>query len=338
MPRKTIYPFRLASSLNMSIMNAMVKRLFSIITICVFLLCSASVTSHARNSDGIAAVVNDRAITMSDVDDRVRLIMAASGIPNNSETRSRFEQQVINMLIDEQIKLQEADRLEIEVTEEEIDKGFATLAQQNNVPPEQFRKMIEGSGLRYETLAEQIRAEVAWGKVVASQVRPRVQVSDADIDAELDRLSRNIGEQQYLVSEIFLAVDSPDKEAEMRSSASKLAQQVVQTPDKFPAIARQFSQSAGAAKGGDLGWVQGTQVQAELEAALEGAQTGSVIGPVRTSSGYHILLLRNQRQLDEAGLPDRDAVMQALGTQRLARQARGYFQDLKSTSFIESRV
>ncbi len=315
----------------------MQKRILSLILLCSVFMFGAVTYSHAR-SDGIAAVVNDRAITMSDVDERVNLIMAASGIPNNKETRSRFEQQVITMLIDEQIKLQEADRLEIEVTEEEIGNGFATLAQQNNVEPEKFRKMIEGSGLRYETLAEQIRAEVAWGKVVASQVRPRVQIADADIDAELERLSGTIGSQQYLVSEIFLSVDTPDKESEVGQSATKIAQQAKQTPDKFPAIARQFSQAAGATQGGDLGWVQGTQVQAELEEALKSMQTGSISSPVRTSSGYHILLLRNQRQLDAAGLPEREDVMQALGNKRLSRQARGYFQDLKSSSFIESRV
>ncbi len=293
--------------------------------------------SQARN-DGIAAVVNDRAITTSDVNERINLIMTASGIPNNTETRGRFEQQVITMLIDEQIKVQEADRLSIEVTEEEIQNGFATLAQQNNVPPEQFRKMLEGSGLKFSTLADQIKAEVAWGKVIASQVRPRVQIADADIDAELERLSGTIGSQQYLVSEIFLSVDTPDKESEVKQSAIKIAQQASQTPDKFPAIARQFSQAAGAAQGGDLGWVQGQQVQAELEETLKSMQQGSVSQPIRTSSGYHILLLRNQRQLDAAGLPDRDAVMQTLGTKRLGRQARGYFQDLKSSAFIESRV
>ena len=331
----------LVTPLKPIMMRHMLQKL-SKIWIATFLVAALAVSvvsvheAQAR-SNGIAAVVNNRAITFSDVNDRVDLILRASGLPDNKEARSRFEPQVLDMLIDEQIKMQEANRLGITVSEEEKQAGLATLAQQNNITAEQFTGMIKQSGLKLSTLFDQIEAEVAWGKVVASQVRPRVQISDADIDAEMARLEQTIGAQQYLVSEIFLSVANPDEEARVRQSAQKIYQQVKQSPEKFGALAVQFSQ-AGAEKGGDMGWVQGVQVEKEIENALKQMGNGSISSPVRSATGYHILLLRNTRVLDQAGLPDREAVMQSIGNKRLSRQARGYLQDLKSTAFIETRV
>ena len=242
------------------------------------------------------------------------------------------------MLVDEQIKMQEASRLGVEVSEEEINKGLQTIAGQNNIPVEDFKSMITRSGLKLSTLKDQIRAEVAWGKVVSSQIRPRVTVTDADIDAELQRISNTVGQDQYLVSEIFLDVADPSQEAEVRNSALRLQQEAAKSANNFPALARQFSQAAGAGQGGDLGWLQAGQTQPEIDTALQSMSIGQISEPIRTSSGYHIILLRQKRAISPEMVSDRDAVMQRIGNQRLARQARGYFQDLKSNAFIESRV
>src|SRR3546814_18280943 len=73
------------------------------------------------------------------------------------------------------------------------------------------------------------------------------------MDGALARLEANRGRPEYLVAEIFLGVDEPEREAEVRRLAESLVQQIRQG-NPFPGIARQFSQAAGAASGGDLGW------------------------------------------------------------------------------------
>ncbi|MAQ70922.1 MAG: rotamase [Alphaproteobacteria bacterium] len=306
--------------------------------LCAFCVLTVFSSQAYSKADGIAVVVNDRIVTLSDVENRMALIMTSSGIPNTPETRAKFQPQIVSMLVDEQIKMQEASRLGVEVSEEEINKGLETIAGQNNIPVEDFKSMITRSGLKLSTLKDQIRAEVAWGKVVSSQIRPRVTVTDADIDAELQRISNTVGQDQYLVSEIFLDVADPSQEAEVRNSALRLQQEAAKSANNFPALARQFSQAAGAGQGGDLGWLQAGQTQPEIDTALQSMSIGQISEPIRTSSGYHIILLRQKRAISPEMVSDRDAVMQRIGNQRLARQARGYFQDLKSNAFIESRV
>jgi peptidyl-prolyl cis-trans isomerase SurA len=65
---------------------------------------------------------------------------------------------------------------------------------------------------------------------------------------------------------------------------------------QFPAVARQFSQSSTAPRGGDLGWVKRGDLSPELAAAVQQLERGQVAGPIRSDGGYHILLLRDLRE------------------------------------------
>lgn len=288
--------------------------------------------------EGIAVVVNDNVITYSDINDRLKLIMQSSGMPNTAELRQRLAPQITSMLIEEQLKIQEASNLDIQVDQEQVDQGFANIAQQNNIPPEQFKAMLKNSNINLSTLYDQIRAEIAWGNVVAAKIRPRVDVTEADVDGELALLQNRIGETEYLISEIFLTVDDPAQDMQIRQSAMKIFNQLQQKPESFPAMARQFSNAAGAAQGGDLGWVEGSQLNEELRTAIAKTAVGSITQPIKSVSGYHILLLRNKRVLLEENVPDREAVLSKIGNQRLARRAKSYLLDLKASAFIENRV
>ncbi|MGB1077137.1 MAG: peptidylprolyl isomerase, partial [Bdellovibrionales bacterium] len=161
---------------------------------------------------------------------------------------------------------------------------------------------------------------------------------ETDIDAELDILRENIGGAQYRIAEIVLNVDAATQEAEIRQTAQKIYQQLQAQPQSFPAVAQQFSQVAGAAQGGNLGWVETGQIDQELENALKQMAKGSISPPIRTDGGYHIVLLQDKRSLSEENLPSRDDILSKIGNQRLERQAKSYLLDLKASAFIENRV
>lgn len=304
----------------------------------IFAILSLIIPPAHAGREGIEAVVNTAAITNSDVNDRLKLIVLSTGLPQeNKELLERVRGQVIDMLIDESLRLQEAKRLDIAVTDAEIDDGFKQIAANNNVPVDTFKAGLKSRGIQLETLADQIRAQVAWGKVVQRQVRPKVEVTDADIDTELEQLRRNIGKTQYLLAEILLTTDNTTKAQDVENFATRLAAQLRQQPENFPRAAREFSQASGAQQGGSMGWVLADQLPPELANALEGLADKSISNPIRTNLGYHILLLQQRRTVTEALIPKRDDIMQTLGTMRLERAARRYYQDVRSSAFIEKR-
>jgi len=312
--------------------------LITVLALSIMMATFPSVPSHAVRSEGIAVVVNEDAITHSDVNDRLALIIASSGLPNSEEIRQRLTPQIIGALVDEQIRLQEARRLDIKINQPEIDRGFAAVAQQNNFSPEQFREMIKKGGLNIKTMEAQIRAQIAWSKVVQKRLRPQVIVSDNDVDNHLERLRSNTGKPEYLVSEIFLPIENPKEEAQSRQLAMDLVSKIREGKAPFFKVAQQFSKSAGSAQGGDLGWIAQGQLAQELDQILPTIGKGQVSNPVRTISGFHILTVRDERIVTTENLPGRDQVMSALGLERLERLQRRYLLDLKSAAFIENRL
>lgn len=292
----------------------------------------------AAGKESIVAVVNQGVVTASDLDARLDLIAASTGLPPSKELSEKLRPQVIDMLVEEQIKMQEAKRLSITVDDKDIDAGFNQIAAQNKIEPDVFRKALQQRGIKLSTMQDQIRAQLAWTKVVQKRVRPRVDVSEADVDSELDFLKANLGKDQYKIAEIFLPTGDAAKNADVRTLASKLSDQLKKTPEAFPKVARQFSQSAGADQGGLVGWVYGGQLSEEVDKVLPTLGNGQVSAPIDTPSGIYIILLIEKRVLSAETLPSREDIMQRIGNQRLDRAQQRYLMDLFSSSFIEKRV
>ena len=167
----------------------MVRYLFLIFCFCGF---SVLVPPAAHSLEmGISLVVNDHMISDLQVRQRMKLIMASSGIPDTRENRQKLMPQIQSMLVDETLKLQAAESEEINVTPEEIEGGIASIAQQNNFSADQFKQILQSQGIPRSTLEDQVRSEIAWGKYVQKELRPQVNVSEQDIEAELDRLKDN---------------------------------------------------------------------------------------------------------------------------------------------------
>lgn len=291
----------------------------------------------SAGKEGIAVIVNQDVVTTSDVKDRLKLVAVSSGLPETPEILSKLKLQIVDMLIEEQVRSQEARRMEIKVSQEEITQAFAQIAEQNNIPEDQFRQMLTSRGIKLGTLNDQIRAQLMWNKVVQRKLRPQVDISDADIDSELEKLRGNIGKEQYQVAEIFLPVNDPKKEADAKAFAGKIVAQLKAHPELFSKIARQFSQAPGADQGGSLGWVSQGQLPEEIEREVQTMQVNSISQPIKTLGGYHIVSLQNKRSITEDILPSREDILQRLGNARLDLLQRRYMMDLRSSAFVEKR-
>ncbi|MEI6557140.1 MAG: peptidylprolyl isomerase [Rhodospirillaceae bacterium] len=245
----------------------------------------------------IAAVVNDDAISLTDTEARLRLALLSSNLPDNPDVRQRLLPQVLRSLIEERLQIQETKRLNISVPDQEVNAALAKIAEQNRMQRGDFERLLKSHNVPVSTLINQIRASLGWNKLVQRKLRPQVFVSDDEIDAYLERLRANNGKPEYLTAEIFLSVDTPAQDEEVRRTGDHLVDMMRQGAP-FSAVARQFSQAAGANTGGDLGWVQIGQLSDELNKALVQLRPGQVSPPVRSPTGYHILMVRDQRTVN----------------------------------------
>ena len=261
------------------------------------------VPAQSVTTQRIAAVVNDDVVSIKDLNNRLQLVMISSGIPESAQARERLAPQVLRGLIEETLQLQEAERLDITVTDEEIQRALENIAQRNNLTVEEMRNYLVANGVEIETLLRQLRAQIAWVKVVNRQIRPRVSVTVDQLEMAVLEAQQNLGEPELLLSEIVLPVDSPEQEETVARDAARLVQ-TVREGASFESLARQVSVAASAGRGGDVGWVSASAIPPELLGALEQMAPGEISPPIRSPVGYHVFWLRDRRltrgpQLDD---------------------------------------
>ena len=259
----------------------------------------------AAQENHIAAVVNDEVITTEDLGNRVSLLIRSSGLKDDADTRQRLGSRVLRTLIDERLQLQEAKRLSVAVAKEEVDTAIARIEQQNNMPKGGLDKYMQNFGIPKSALVEQLTASLTWNKLVTARLAQDITVTDQEVAEAMKRAKEAANTPISQVSEIFLAIDNPSQEEEVRRLADRLEEQLHSGQSgAFPTIAQQFSQSPTAAVGGDLGWITLSDISPDLGKVLESMKPGDLSPPIRAAGGYYILLLSDRRMPGQANAED----------------------------------
>ncbi|HUO01231.1 MAG TPA: peptidylprolyl isomerase, partial [Rhizomicrobium sp.] len=247
------------------------------------------------DSDGVAAVINDFAVSEYEVRQRLHLFLATSGIQPQGEELKRIRGQIINQLEDEKLELNEAIKKHITVAPGEVDAQINHMLTENHITMEQLREVLLNAGSSEDALRRQLTAQLAWQKTVQQEYEDRINITPEEVNEELARYAEGADKPHYLVSEIFVRVDNPDKDADALKDAQSVETQL-KSGGNFAMIAHQFSQSPSAAAGGDIGYVYEGQLAPELNTALKKMSVGTVSDPIRSIGGYYILALRARQE------------------------------------------
>lgn len=316
-----------------------VARRWIVLGVCTLLLAAAVPPDGVRAQEDLfrpAAVVNDDVISVLDLAMRVELAIVAAGVQDSLEVRRRLTPQVLRGLIDERLQMQEAKRLDISVTDEQVASALQQIAAQNNMTEGEFLTMLRNRNILPTTLIDQIRAQIAWQAVIQRSIRPNVVIAPEEVDEVISRLNARRGAIERRVAEIFIPVETAAREEEALQNANRLLQEL-RNGANFAGLARQFSQSGTATLGGDMGWVREGELDPDLETVLAQMGPGEVTRPIRTVSGFHILLLRDLRK-NSGDEIDRSRIQENLANQRLDQLAQRTLQDLRRTANVDVRI
>jgi peptidyl-prolyl cis-trans isomerase SurA len=265
----------------------------------VLLAGPASAPARAQDTLRAVAVVNDEVISRLDLDMRTRLAVLASGVTPSPQTLQRMQHQILRRLIDERLQVQEAERIGISVPDEDINEAVTLISRGNGMSRDEFLAALKQNSILPMALLDRIRAELSWRQVARVRLLPTVEIGDEEVDEVVGRIEANRGQPEMRLSEIVLEVENALIEEEVWKSTVRLMEQI-KDGGNFAALARQFSQSATAPAGGELGWMQQSQLSDELTTALAGLRVGQMVGPVRTLSGFYILFLHERRDTTPA--------------------------------------
>ena len=246
-----------------------------------------------QDIQAISAIVNDEVISRYDVQQRVQLIVSTSGIKPTQENIKRLETQALRSLVNEKIQLQEAIKLDVPSSDDEVNLMLERIANGNQMSGQEILKQINSQGVRAETLLNQIKAELLWNKIVRGRYGSYINVNEDEVSIVYDRTMESIGKDQYDISEIFIGYENEQEQQEANILANKLVEQL-RSGAAFAAVAQQFSHTASSGQGGYIGWVTEGQLDNEIIDSLKELKKDEISNPINTVAGLYVIKLNDK--------------------------------------------
>lgn len=174
----------------------------------------ATVTQRGTN---IEAIVNGRPITNYDVQRRTAFLKLRRVGGNRSE-------KALEELIEEAIKLQEAGRVDLLASDEQVDEAFGRFASNNRMSKDQLSQVLGQAGVSANHFKEYIRSQISWQRLVGSRFRAETQnQSTQEAVLAMRRSGQDRPEtNEYILQQVIFVIPS-DKRKAMLSQRRKEA-------------------------------------------------------------------------------------------------------------------
>jgi peptidyl-prolyl cis-trans isomerase SurA len=306
---------------------------------------SAPAVTPARpvTLDRVVAVVDDDPILLSDARERLGSLPTRQG-----DAEARMLLQVVDALIEEALVRSEARERELEVTDEEVERAVAAVAESNALTPEQVYAEAAKSGLDRDAYRRQLSGQLLEHKLLRLDVAPRVQVLEEDIQALFHQTVREVrARYPHRVAWIVLRLapsPTPQDVAEVRTRAEAIVREA-RGGTPFATLARQHSDDAATrSRGGDLGErmpagsAHGLTLSPEIDLPARDLDVGETSDPIRVRDSYVVLHV-----LDRPAVPlptfasMRDALWSRVYSEKLGRARTEWLRTIRRKHHVELR-
>lgn len=249
--------------------------------------------------DRIVATVNDNVILLSELGQQTqlikqRLMRSNTTLPPNNVLRH----QVLEHMITTQLQLQVAKNQGIQVSDDTLNQTLARIARQNGFTLNEMPARLKAQGLDYNQFRDEVRTQLIQRQVRKHDVDDRIMITPAEVDQYIaNQAQQGHGDTQYHLYHILLSLPpqaSPEAVEKIKTRAAAIDKKLQAGAD-FAATAVAVSDGQQALKGGDLGWLRGSELPTTFADTVLSMQPGDVSGPIRDASGYHIVKLADER-------------------------------------------
>lgn len=250
---------------------------------------------EAQTIEGIVAVVNDQPISYSDVRERASLLLLTLGAQRPTpEQQQQIASQALDELIDEKLQLQEAAEYEVQVSQEDINRSVEDMARQSGLTRETLIGVLNQAGVDPQSLEAQMRADIAWRRIMGGLYGSRIRISSNQIDERLKRLKAASQETQYRLGEIFLYTANETEKQQALQGARTIIEQLANGAP-FEVAAERFSSAPTSAAGGEMGFVSLDDVDPAVAEAVRAMSEPGLSDPIEVENGVYIIEFRGKQ-------------------------------------------
>ena len=303
---------------------------------------AATAAGAAQLVEAIVVRVGDRVVTRTQYEKRLRegLIEVTQTAPpaQLAAKKEEFRKALIDDLIAELLVKDRADRLGLTVTDSEIKEAVVRLKQQYGITTDQqFEESLKTSGMSRADMEARLRDTLLTNKVFSRELRGRDEMTDKELRERYDREKEHyrLPERSHLRAIIVTKPDDPAAAARAEQRVNQIAQDARIAPD-FAKYAASVPENAMKEKGGDMGEVARGELLPDLDKAVFNAQSGTILGPIATKSGWHIIKVEQRLPSEVPAFESvKDKLRKDVTDETFQRDYKVYIDRLRKDAFIE---
>lgn len=274
--------------------------------------------------DRVVAVVNSEVITWSELYKMMEYEAANRIREMDEKEKSKVfkdnEAQFLQNLIDMRLQLQEARKIGINVSKEEISEAVDSIKNKYSMTDDRFKKSLEKEGLTVQEYEERLKEQMIISQFVNRQIKNKIVVTEEEVDQYMSSNSQDFQSgDTYRISQIFFKAPEGDADRLTIEDKAHSVFEKLQKGEDFSDLAKEYSEDSSLTIGGDLGFIQKDIMAKEFLEVLSEMNVGDYSQPFWTSQGMHII------KLEEIG--------QKEGMDQVRENARN---ELREKKFLES--
>ncbi|GJM17154.1 MAG: chaperone SurA [Thermodesulfobacteriota bacterium] len=312
-----------------------------------------SATVNAKEViDRVVAIVNDDLITLSE--------LRETSLSLDPTTKEPLDQRtVLNQMVESKLFEQEAKKRGLTVSEEELDASIEQVRLRYGLDEDQMEEVLKKQNLTPESFREQWRVQTLGNKLLESQLRNAIVVTDDEI---VEYYKQNYGaidysstfgeepgsEEEVEVAHILISPDAPNAEGKAIEVA-----ELAKSGNDFGTLAKEYSDDSFTAdNGGNLGTFKKGDLIEPLEIAVERTPEGKVSGPVQSPAGYHVIKVLNRTGADKGKKAkeepagdeeyisdtEKENIRQIIHKQKAEVKLRAWLQEMREKAYVEIKL
>ena len=269
---------------------------------------AAGCNKEARHAPDVWAVVNGKEIKRDEVDKYYRTRVNPEGQEPSLEESLSQKLNVLDELINNEILLEKAKKLNLEASDGEVEDKFTEL--KSPYTEDEFQRRLKDQAMTVEDLKLELRRQLSIQKLLNREVVAKITITDQDVSDfyNANKAQFNVAEPQYHIAQIVVTPrkeqqirnrknDDATNEAEAQRKVKMLMDRLNSGAD-FAQLAMDYSEDLNTAgTGGDLGFVPESalnQSDPALKKAVVALKAGQVSQPIQVQpkDGPRILILK----------------------------------------------
>ncbi len=294
-----------------------------------------------QHLDRIVAVVNESVITHTELEKHISTVkkqLEANHVA--TPTNEVLTKQVLEQLINKKLQLQFAEQSGITITDNDVQKAIASIAQNNKLSTEELYRKVAEQGINKTAYHKEIQEELILHRVQQQNIGDKITVTPQEVKAfMLSKSWQAYQTKEYHLEDILIALPATPSPKDV-AAAKKRAQETlakIQRGMSFQEAAVAESGENNALQGGDLGWRQLPEIPSAFANELVNMKANDILGPIQTPNGFHLIKLAGVRsvgkQPNQAEL--REQVQQLLFQRKYEENLQNWVKRVRAGAFVK---